>query len=92
VRAQFEERRPSASRRRRFTALAARLRLGTTGQVNLTGLFQKEQKQPSAARRSAFGAVVELHSGSLHELKFQPQWITRLADALPGVRTMRLPS
>ena len=86
VRAQFEERAAFSVAPTSIYGLAARYDLGTTGQVNLTGLFQKEQ---STFNRPPLGfePSSSFIGGLSTELKFQPEWLTRLADALPGVRT-----
>ncbi len=86
VRAQFEERAAFTVAPTSIYGLAARYDLGTTGQVNLTGLFQKEQ---STFNRPPLGfePSSSFIGGISTELRFQPEWLTRAADALHGVRT-----
>ncbi len=86
VRAQFEERAAFTVAPTSIYGLAARYDLGTTGQVNFTGLFQKEQ---STFNRPPLGfePSSSFIGGLSTELRFQPAWLTRAADALPGVRT-----
>jgi len=86
VRAQFEERAAFTVAPTSIYGLAAKYDLGTTGQVNFTGLFQKEQ---STFNRPPLGfePSSSFIGGLSTELRFQPEWLTRLADALPGVRT-----
>jgi hypothetical protein len=83
IRAQFEERASFVSAPTSIYGLAAKYDLGQVGQVYLTGLFQKEQTtftrpqlgfEPSS---SFIGGV----SANLH---FQPEWITRAINMLPG--------
>jgi len=86
VRAQFEERSAFTVAPTSIYGLAARYDLGTTGRVNFTGMFQKEQ---STFNRPPLGfePSSSFIGGLSTELRFQPEWLTRLADALPGVRT-----
>jgi len=86
VRAQFEERAAFAVAPTSIYGLAARYDLGTVGQINLTGMFQKEQ---STFNRPPLGfePSSSFIGGVSTELRFQPEWLTRAADALPGVRT-----
>ena len=86
VRAQFEERAAFTVAPTSIYGLAAHYDLGTTGQVNLTGLFQNEQ---STFNRPPLGfePSSSFIGGLSTELRFQPAWLTRVADALPGVRT-----
>ena len=86
VRAQFEERAAFTVAPTSIYGLAARYDLGATGQVNLTGLFQNEQ---STFNRPPLGfePSSSFIGGLSTELRFQPAWLTRVADALPGVRT-----
>jgi len=86
VRAQFEERAAFSVAPTSIYGLAARYDLGTTGQVNLTGLFQKEQSTFSRPPLG-FEPSSSFIGGLSTELKFQPEWLTRAVDALPGVRT-----
>src|SRR5207237_9598516 len=86
VRAQFEERAAFSVAPTTIYGLAAKYDLGATGQVNVTGMFQNEQ---SAFTRPPLG--FEPSSGFIGgvstQLRFQPDWITRAVDALPGIRT-----
>ena len=86
VRAQFEERAAFAVSPTAIYGASARYDLGTHGFVNLLGLFQKQQ---SAFTRPPLGfEPASSFIGSIStELKFQPAWLTRAVDALPGVRT-----
>ncbi|HEV8265002.1 MAG TPA: cell surface protein SprA [Gemmatimonadales bacterium] len=86
VRAQFEERAAFTIAPTSIYGLAARYDLGTVGQVNFTGMFQKEQ---STFNRPPLGfePSSSFIGGLSTDLRFQPAWLTRLADALPGVRT-----
>jgi hypothetical protein len=85
VRAQFEERAAFSIAPTSIYGLAARYDLGTAGQLNFTGLFQKEQ---SAFNRPPLGfePSSSFIGGLSTALRFQPEWLTRLTDALPGVR------
>src|SRR5438477_4440645 len=86
VRAQFEERAAFTIAPTTIYGLAAKYDLGSAGQVNVTGMFQNEQ---SAFTRTPLG--FEPSSGFIGgvstQLRFQPDWITRAVDALPGIRT-----
>jgi hypothetical protein len=86
VRAQFEERAAFSIAPTSIYGLAARYDLGTVGQVNFTGMFQKEQ---SAFSRPPLGfePSSSFIGGLTTQLRFQPAWLTRFADFLPGVRT-----
>jgi len=86
VRAQFEERAAFTVAPTSIYGLAAKYDLGTMGQVNFTGLFQKEQ---STFNRPPLGfePSSSFIGGLSTELRFQPEWLTRAVDALPGVRT-----
>ncbi|MGH7520636.1 MAG: cell surface protein SprA [Gemmatimonadales bacterium] len=86
VRAQFEERAAFSIAPTSIYGLAARYDLGTAGQVNFTGMFQKEQ---SAFSRPPLGfePSSSFIGGLSTQLRFQPEWLTRFADFLPGVRT-----
>jgi hypothetical protein len=86
VRAQFEERAAFAVAPTSIYGLAARYDLGTTGQVNLTGLFQKEQSTFSRPPLG-FEPSSSFIGGVSTQLRFEPDWLSRVADALPGVRT-----
>ncbi|HEX9279266.1 MAG TPA: cell surface protein SprA [Gemmatimonadales bacterium] len=86
VRAQFEERAAFAVAPTSIYGLAARYDLGTVGEVDLTGLFQREQ---SAFTRPPLGLEpsASFIGGLSTRLNFQPGWLTRAVDALPGVHT-----
>jgi hypothetical protein len=86
VRAQFEERAAFSVAPTSIYGLAARYDLGAVGQVNFTGMFQKEQ---SAFNRPPLGfePSSSFIGGVSTQLRFQPDWLTRFADFLPGVRT-----
>ncbi len=86
VRAQFEERAAFSIAPTSIYGLAARYDLGAVGQVNFTGMFQKEQ---SAFNRPPLGfePSSSFIGGVSTQLRFQPDWLTRFADFLPGVRT-----
>ncbi|HMG18479.1 MAG TPA: hypothetical protein VK573_07125, partial [Gemmatimonadales bacterium] len=86
VRAQFEERAAFSIAPTSIYGLAARYDLGAVGQVNFTGMFQKEQ---SAFNRPPLGfePSSSFIGGLSTQLRFQPGWLTRFADLLPGVRT-----
>src|SRR5437667_7776279 len=56
------------------------------GQVNLLGIFQREQStftRPPLGFEPAAGFI----GGISTELRFQPDWMTRFMNALPGIRT-----
>jgi hypothetical protein len=86
VRAQFEERAAFTIAPTSIYGLAARYDLGSVGQVNFTGMFQKEQ---STFNRPPLGfePSSSFIGGLSTQLRFQPDWLSRFADALPGVRT-----
>jgi hypothetical protein len=86
VRAQFEERAAFSIAPTSIYGLAARYDLGATGQVSVTGMFQQEQ---STFNRPPLGfePSSSFIGGLATELRFQPAWLTRAVDALPGVRT-----
>ena len=86
VRAQFEERAAFNIAPTSIYGLAARYNLGAVGQVNFTGLFQNEQ---SSFNRPPLGfePSSSFIGGLSTQLHFQPAWLTRFADLLPGVRT-----
>ena len=86
VRAQFEERAAFAVAPTAIYGIAARYDLGERGNVNLTGLFQRQQ---SAFTRPPLGSEPSSSfiGGITTELHFKPTWITRLLDALPGIHT-----
>jgi len=86
VRAQFEERAAFSLAPTTTYGLAARYDLGTVGQVNLMGIFQNEQStftRPPLGFEPSSGFI----GGISTQLRFQPDWITRAIDALPGVHT-----
>src|SRR5438094_695265 len=86
VRAQFEERAAFAVAPTSIYGLAARYDLGERGTVNFTGLFQKEQ---SAFTRPPLGfePSSSFIGGVNTELHFQPEFVTRALNALPGIHT-----
>src|SRR2546430_1012076 len=86
VRAQFEERAAFAVAPTSIYGLAARYNLGARGEVNLTGLFQREQ---SAFTRPPLGfePSSSFIGGVSTELHFQPDLVTRALNALPGIHT-----
>jgi hypothetical protein len=86
VRAQFEERAAFTIAPTSIYGVAARYDLGTTGQVNFTGMFQREQ---STFNRPPLGfePSSSFIGGLSTQLRFQPEWLSRAANALPGVRT-----
>ena len=86
VRAQFEERASFVTAPTSIYGIAGTYDLGQVGQVNLTGLFQKEQ---TAFTRPQLGfePASSFIGGISTNLHFQPAWITHAANLLPGVRT-----
>lgn len=84
VRAQFEEQSTFAVAPTSIYGLAAKYDLGTTGDVNFTGLFQNQQ---SAFTRPPLGSepASSFIGGMTTELHFQPMGISRLFSGLPGV-------
>ena len=86
VRAQFEERAAFALAPTTTYGLSARYDLGATGQVNLLGIFQSEQStftRPPLGFEPSSGFI----GGVSTQLRFQPEWLTRFMNALPGVKT-----
>ncbi|HYX83291.1 MAG TPA: cell surface protein SprA, partial [Gemmatimonadales bacterium] len=86
IRAQFEERAAFAIAPTTTYGLSARYDLGATGQVNLLGIFQNEQStftRPPLGFEPSSGFI----GGIQTQLKFQPNWLTKAIDALPGVHT-----
>jgi len=86
VRAQFEERAAFALAPTTTYGLAARYDLGAVGQVNLLGIFQSEQStftRPPLGFEPSSGFI----GGISTQLRFQPEWLTRFMNALPGVKT-----
>jgi motility/secretion related protein SprA len=86
VRVQFEERAAFTIAPTSIYGLAARYDLGAVGQINFTGLFQNEQ---SSFNRPPLGfePSSSFIGGVSTQLHFQPSWLTRFADLLPGVHT-----
>jgi len=86
VRAQFEERAAFAVAPTSIYGLAAKYDLGTRGEVDLTGLFQKQQ---SAFTRPPLGLepASSFIGGVSTQLHFRPDWITHVLNWLPGVHT-----
>jgi hypothetical protein len=86
VRAQFEERAAFSLAPTTTYGLAARYDLGAVGQVNLLGIFQNEQSsftRPPLGFEPSSGFI----GGISTQLRFQPEWLTRLMNALPGIHT-----
>jgi hypothetical protein len=86
IRAQFEERAAFSIAPTTTYGLAARYDLGATGQVNLLGIFQNEQStftRPPLGFEPSSGFI----GGMQAQLRFQPEWLTRAMNALPGVQT-----
>jgi hypothetical protein len=86
VRAQFEERAAFALAPTTTYGLSARYDLGVVGQVNLLGIFQSEQStftRPPLGFEPSSGFI----GGISTQLRFQPEWLTRFMNALPGVKT-----
>ena len=86
VRAQFEERASFAVAPTSIYGMAATYDLGEVGQVNLTGLFQKEQTiftRPQLGFEPASGFI----GGLSTNLRFQPDWITRAVNLIPGAKS-----
>ena len=86
VRAQFEERATFAAAPTSIYGLAARYDLGQTGQVYVTGLFQREQTiftRPQLGFEPSSGFV----GGISTNLHFEPSWITRAINLIPGARS-----
>jgi hypothetical protein len=86
LRAQFEERAAFTVAPTSIFGLAARYDLGSHGFINWLGLFQKQQ---SAFTRPPLGfePASSFIGGVSTELRFQPEWLSRAVDALPGVHT-----
>ncbi|MGE5761325.1 MAG: cell surface protein SprA, partial [Gemmatimonadota bacterium] len=86
VRAQFEERASFTVAPTSIYGLATTYDLGEVGQVHLTGLFQKEQTiftRPQLGFEPASGFI----GGLSANLRFQPQWITRAVNLIPGAKS-----
>ena len=86
VRAQFEERAAFAVAPTSIFGMAARYDLGERGEVNFTGLFQRQQ---SAFTRPPLGLEPSSSfiGGVSTELHFKPEWVTRALNLLPGIHT-----
>jgi len=86
VRAQFEERAAFAVAPTSIYGMAARYDLGERGEINFAGLFQKQQ---SVFTRPPLGLEPSSSfiGGASTELHFQPQWLTRALNLLPGIHT-----
>lgn len=84
VRAQFEERTGFAVSPTSIYGLAGEYSLGSTGRVDLTGIFQQQQ---SPFTRPPLGSEPSSSfiGGISTELRFQPTWLTDAVGALPGV-------
>ncbi|HEY6107401.1 MAG TPA: cell surface protein SprA [Gemmatimonadales bacterium] len=86
VRAQFEERASFAVAPTSIYGMAATYDLGQLGQVHLTGLFQKEQTiftRPQLGFEPASGFI----GGVSANLRFEPGWITRAVNVIPGSKS-----
>ncbi len=83
VRAQFEERASFVSAPTSIYGLSVRYDLGQIGQVNLTGLFQKQQTAYTRPQLG-FEPASSFIGGVSANLHFQPEWITRAVNLLPG--------
>src|SRR3989454_4142092 len=86
VRAQFEERAAFSLAPTTTYGLSARYDLGAVGQVNVLGIFQNEQStftRPPLGFEPSSGFI----GGISTQLRFQPDWLTRFMNALPGVHT-----
>ncbi len=83
VHAQFEERATFTIAPTSIYGLAGRYDLGSVGQVNLTGLFQKEQTAYTRPQLG-FEPASSFIGGVSANLHFEPEWITGLANLLPG--------
>jgi len=83
IRAQFEERASFVQAPTSIYGLAGRYDLGQVGQIYLTGLFQKQQ---TAFTRPQLGfePASSFIGGLSTNLHFQPEWLTRAANLLPG--------
>ena len=64
----------------------ARYAVGNHGEFNLIGLSQKEKTLQTRPELGLEPAAVQL-GGLSGRLNFNPQWLTDLANALPGVNT-----
>ena len=63
--------------------MAAKYDLGTVGQVYLTGLFQKQQTiftRPQLGFEPASSFIGGINTN----LRFQPDWLTKAVNLLPG--------
>jgi len=85
VRAQFEERTGFAIAPTSIYGLAGEYTLGTTGRVDVTGLFQS---QTSPFTRPPLGSEPSSSfiGGISTDLHFQPDWLTDAVAKIPGVR------
>ncbi|HTR21881.1 MAG TPA: cell surface protein SprA [Gemmatimonadales bacterium] len=86
IRAQFEERQQFQVTQTSIYGFAGRYDLGTTGAVNFTGLFQRQQS-PFTRPPLGLEPASSFIGGVSTDLHFRPQWLTRLADAVPLVHT-----
>ena len=84
VRAQFEERTGFTVAPTSVYGLASEYSLGSTGRVDLTGIFQSQQ---SPFTRPPLGSEPSSSfiGGISTELHFQPTWITDAVAAIPGI-------
>ena len=86
IRAQFEERQQFQATATSIYGFAGKYDLGTTGAVNFTGLFQHQQS-PFTRPQLGLEPASSFIGGVSTDLRFRPEWLTRLADALPLVHT-----
>ena len=84
VRAQFEERTGFAVAPTSIYGLSSEYSLGTTGRVDLTGIFQSQQ---SPFTRPPLGSEPSSSfiGGISTELHFQPTWLTDAISRIPGM-------
>jgi motility/secretion related protein SprA len=83
IRAQFEERAAFDIAPTTTYGLSARYDLGDVGQVNLLGIFQREQStftRPPLGFEPSSGFI----GGISTQLRFQPAWLTRFVNTLAG--------
>jgi hypothetical protein len=86
IHAQFEERSSFVTAPTSIYGLAAKYDVGTAGQLYFTGLFQKQETpytRPQLGFEPSSGFIGGV-SGNFH---FQPAWITRAVNALPGPKS-----
>jgi len=86
IRAQFEERQQFQATQTSVYGFAGKYDLGTTGAVNFTGLFQNQQS-PYTRPPLGLEPASSFIGGINADLHFHPEWLTRLANAIPLVHT-----